>query len=46
MQCHALSCCLKIDVKQKGNTLKLDKLKRNRGVTTQIDLFQSSYMYQ
>lgn len=32
MQCHALSCCLKIDVKQKGNTgtLKLDKIEEKQ----------------
>lgn len=30
MQCHALSCCLKIDVKQKGNTLKLDRIEEKQ----------------
>lgn len=43
---HALNCCLKIDVKQKGNALKLDNIGEKQRSNNPNDLFQSCYIYQ
>lgn len=43
---HTLNCCLKIDVKQKGNALKLDNIGEKQRSINPNDLFQSCYIYQ